>query len=391
MSKPITAAALMILVDAGRVDLDLPASEYIPELARNQTADEGSGLAAKAGFTLRQALSHTSGLPFASTAELQHEGGLDRFRGSGFAHFRSTGDDSVYDGLPLKDAVASYANEPLLSEPGSRFLYSNAGFNVIGRVIEVVSGQSYAQFVDTNLLQPLGMIDTTLWPTAAQLGRLAKSYSSSSNACEADSSGGEASFGSRLREVPFPQLTAPFSDTARRGASPSGGYFSTAADIARFGRMILCGGELVGRRYLSAASLSEMTTKQTAGASPAAGYGLGWQIDQADQLDYVAPLTPTGVAASGFGHGGAMGTELWLCPAPGRCEGREETGGRGGVLTVLMVHMDGGVDSDGGALRREVKAIGLSLLPPLSAAATDQTSRSGVGSNSKRRDQAERL
>lgn len=87
-----------------------------------------------------------------------------------------------------------------------------------------------------------------------------------------------------------------------------------------------------------------------------------------------------------------MGTELWLCPAPGRCEGREETGGRGGVLTVLMVHMDGGVDSDGGALRREVKAIGLSLLSTLSAAATDHTSRSGAGSNSKRlRDQAQRL
>ena len=81
-----------------------------------------------------------------------------------------------------------------------------------------------------------------------------------------------------------------------------------------------------------------------------------------------------------------------VVPSPRRCEGREETGGRGGVLTVLMVHMDGGVDSDGGgALWREVKAIGLSLLSTLSAAATDHTSRSGAGSNSKRRDQAERL
>lgn len=311
MSKPMTGAAAMMLVDSGELDLDAPISTHL---------DEFGAATPQGKLTARQCLSHTSGLPFASAAELQHEGGKERFAGSKFAQYRETGDDSVYDGMSLQDAVASYAVEPLVSEPGTQFLYSNAGINIAGRLIEVISRQSFAEFMDSRLLGPLGMVDTTLWPSEQQLGRLAKGYASA----EPPSAAG-------LREVAFPQLTAPFSDTGR-GVAPSGGYFSTARDCMRFGRMVLRGGELGGRRYLSERAVAELTADQT--GDVAAGYGLGWQLDP-----------PGSAGAGGIGHGGAMGTELWIHPGSGR-------------LTVLMVHQDGGYEADGGDLRRTTKMLG---------------------------------
>ena len=301
LSKPLTATAAMLLVDEGRLDLDSPLVRYLPELC-----DQVGSI------TTRQCLSHTSGLPFASELELtQPDGGQERFAGTGFAGYYETGDDSVYDGLSLRDAAMSYAETSLLSAPGTCYLYSNAGFNLVGRLIEVLSGEPYASFVDSRLLQPLGLRDTTLWPSESQLARLAKSYASAS----ADGLGRTP-----LREVPFPQLTAPYSSRARR-ASPSGGYFSTARDCARFGRMVLRGGELDGQRHLSAAAIAEMTTDQTGGQF---NYGLGWRLRPADRDDE---------ASGGFGHSGAMGAGLYLHPPTSR-------------LTVLMVHQDGGCDYD---------------------------------------------
>ena len=232
--------------------------------------------------TVRQCLSHTSGLAFASRAELSL-GGIERFAGTGFAAYRESGDDCVYDGLELRDAVASYDKE-LRFAPGTEFLYSNAGFNLVGHLIEVLSGESYASFVEARLLRPLGMHDTTLWPTEAQLVRLAKGYASANERS-----------GSSLREVRFPQLTAPYSSRRTRGASPAGGFFSTARDCARFGRMMLRGGELDGRRYLSAGAVAAMTSDQTNGRFD---WGLGWRL---------RPASADDAASGGFGHSGQSG------------------------------------------------------------------------------------
>ena len=111
----------------------------------------------------------------------------------------------------------------LVSSPGERFLYSNAGINLVGRVIECITGQAFSEFVSERLLRPLQMADTALWPSRDQLQRLAKSYASS-----------DPPQRENLREVQFPQLTTPYHDR-RRGVAPSGGYFSTAADCIRFG------------------------------------------------------------------------------------------------------------------------------------------------------------
>jgi CubicO group peptidase (beta-lactamase class C family) len=263
-SKPITASALMMLVDAGKVKLDDPVARYLPEfrdiwLATERDKDGGRVVLKRPGhpITVREILSHTSGLPFKSAIE---EPTLDR--------------------LPLWAAAGSYAMTPLEFEPGTRYQYSNAGINTAGRIIEVASGMPYETFLDTRLFGPLGMRDTTFWPSEAQLTRLAKAYKPRSG-------------GVGLEETPIDQLKYPLNDRSRY-PMPAGGLFSTAADLARFCQMVLNGGELDGKRYLSEAAVKKMTTRQT-GASIKESYGLGWGTDCAS-----------------FGHGGAFATSMTI-------------------------------------------------------------------------------
>ena len=157
-SKPITGTALMILVDEGKVKIEDPVEKYLPEfkdlwLAAEQDKDHILLKRPHRAITVRDVLNHTSGMPFQS--KLEHP---------------------TLDGMLLKDAVRSYAITPLLFEPGSKYQYSNAGINTAGRIIEVISGMSYEDFMDRRLFEPLGMKDTTFWPNDEQLSRLAKAY-----------------------------------------------------------------------------------------------------------------------------------------------------------------------------------------------------------------------
>ena len=106
-------------------------------------------------ITVRNLLSHTSGLPHLSSIEAP-----------------------TLDVFPLATRVQSYVLLPLLFEPGSSYSYSNAGMNTVGRIVEVVSGMSYAEFLHKRLFEPLGMKDTTFWPSKEQIARLPKSYKS---------------------------------------------------------------------------------------------------------------------------------------------------------------------------------------------------------------------
>ncbi len=146
MSKPITATALMMLVDAGKVNLDDPVEKYLPEFKGQQLAvKQAKGPPVlrqpRHPITVREILSHTSGLPFRSAVE-----------------------QSTLDRLTLREGAASYAKTPLTFEPGTDYAYSNAGINTAGRIIEVVSGMPYEDFLDQKLFRPLGMKDTTFWP-----------------------------------------------------------------------------------------------------------------------------------------------------------------------------------------------------------------------------------
>jgi len=261
-SKPITAAAFMMLVDEGKVRLDDPVEKFLPEfknqwLVEEQDKEHMLLKKPKHPITVRNVLSHTSGLPFASELE-----------------------KPTLDMLPLRDAVRSYAMTPLQFEPDSKWQYSNAGINTAGRIIEVVSGMPYEDFLDKRLFGPLGMKDTTFWPNEEQLTRLAKSYRPNK-----DNNG--------LEEMPIGQLKYPLSDRKRQ-PMPAGGLFSTATDVGRFCQMVLNGGVYKGKRYLSEDAVKQMTSKQT-GDALKEGYGLGWST-----------------GGGGFGHGGAHATNMWI-------------------------------------------------------------------------------
>ena len=283
MSKPMTATGLMMLVDEGRLSLDDPVEKYLLEfqgqmLAVEQTPDHVLLKRPAHPITIREVLSHTSGLPYMT--RLEH---------------------GKVDTLTLHEATINYALTPLDYQPGTKHAYSNAGINTAGRIIEVVSGMPYEEFMEKRLFRPLGMIDTTFWPNQDQLARLAKSYRPKGSQQE-------------LEETTIGQLSYPL-DNHRRGPSPAGGLFSTASDVGVFGQMILGGGVYHGKRYLSASAVRQMTSTQTGdllGRGPnEGGYGLGWSTSR--KMHGPGDPVPVGPC----GHGGAYATNLWIDPPRG--------------------------------------------------------------------------
>lgn len=276
-SKPITATALMMLVDEGKVNVDDPVEKYLPEfkgqwLTAEQDGDHLLLKRPKHPITVRNILSHTSGLPFKSAAE-----------------------QPTLDLLPLRVGSLTYAMTPLQFEPDSNYQYSNAGINTAGRIIEVVSGMSYEDFLQTRLFDPLGMKDTTFWPNDEQLKRLAKSYKPNS-----------AKDG--LEETTVTQLKYPLNDRQRQ-PMPAGGLFSTAQDVARFCQMVFSGGVWQDKRYLSQASVDQMTSRQTGDLKQS--YGFGWAV-----------------GGDWYGHGGAYATNMTVSS-------------KEGLITIFMVQHAG--------------------------------------------------
>lgn len=274
-SKPITAAGLMILVDEGKVKLDDPVEKYLPEFADVRL----NGAKPKTPITVRQLLMHTSGMAFKSPEE-----------------------SPTLDKLSLADAIKTYVKVPLVSEPGTKYLYSNCGINSAGRIIEVVSGMPFETFMEKRMFETLGMKETTFWPSEEQATRLAKTYKPD-----------QAKKG--LEETKIPFLAYPLTDK-KRHIMPAGGYFSTAEDVARFCQMVLRGGELNGKRVLSEDAVREMTRRQT-DKSISNAYGLGWAVGDGF-----------------FGHGGAMATNMTI-----------DT--KRGLVTVFLVQHQG-FPGDGG-------------------------------------------
>src|SRR5262249_28408946 len=276
MTKPMTAAALMMMVDEGKVSLDDPIEKYLPEFEGQWVIveqDKDHQLLKKPTRvpTVRDCLRHTSGMPFGSALE------------------RPT-----IDKLLLKDAVGSYAMTPLQYEPATKYAYSNAGINTAGRIVEVVSGMSYEDFMAKRLFGPLGMTDTTWRPTSEQMKRLAKTYKPTKD-------------GKDLEAMPIAPLAQPLTDATRQPC-PGGGLFSTAKDVAVFGQMILNNGMHNGKRILSEAAIREMTRTQTDDllnkGKGEGGYGLGLSTTKmAKPLDKATTDQPA--IAGACGHGGA--------------------------------------------------------------------------------------
>ncbi len=247
-----TTPAVMALIERRRIALDAPVQTYIPEFAGN----------GKEAITIRQLLTHTSGLrPDIDT----------RPRWSGYA-----------------TAIERACAEKPMNPPGVVFRYSDINFFVLGEVVRRVSGERLNEFVAREIYRPLKMLDTRFLPPVALSARVAPT---------------EMTDGQMLRGTVH-------DPTARYmgGVAGHAGLFTTAADLARYARMLLNGGELDGVRVLRAETVKLMTSVQSPDAVPARR-GLGWDIDSG----YSRPrgkIFPLG----SYGHTGFTGTSLWIDP-----------------------------------------------------------------------------
>ncbi|MGE0864945.1 MAG: serine hydrolase domain-containing protein [Vicinamibacterales bacterium] len=278
-TKAVTAVAVMMLVEAGKLRLTDAVAMHLPEF-RNVMVQSAAGTRKPArDITIEDLLLHTSGLSHRSS-EL-YRGRQVRVRTQGLAQF-----------------VTNITSAPLMEDPGTRFRYSE-GTTALGRLVEVVSGEPFDAFVTSRILEPLGMNDTSFWVEGEAQSRLATVY-------QVAAAGGLTPFEIE-EEVPF----------TRRPALIEGavGLVSTAPDFLRLSQMLLNKGELDGVRLLSAKAVAQMTTN---GLPPAVlqlrGGTMGWGLGNVDVV--VTPNSRGYLTTAGeFGWDGSAGTFFSIDPA----------------------------------------------------------------------------
>ena len=266
MSKPITSVAVMMLYEEGHFLLDDPVSRYLPEFKNPKVLVKPSTgtpytIPATREITIRDLLRHTSGISYNWNVDL---GPLYKDANVGHGML-------PYDGT-IADSVDRLAKMPLLFNPGERFEYGlNA--DVLGRLVEVVSGKTFDEFLRTRIFEPLGMKDTYFFPPDNKLDRLATAYT-----YYADK--GLAPFpDTPITEGPFIYSADYPYHVAKKLFSGGAGMNSTAMDYARFCQMLLDGGKLGNVRILSRKSVELMTHDQLGKIAPDRDFGLGFGID----------------------------------------------------------------------------------------------------------------
>jgi CubicO group peptidase (beta-lactamase class C family) len=220
-------------------------------------------------------------------------------------------------------------------EPGEKWKYTQSGINAAARIVEIVSGMTFDAFLQKRLFDPLGMKNTTFYPTAEQRVRLATAYA-------------------RNRDSGLLEPVPPRADFGQPNRPPqgNGGLYSTATDYGRFCQMLLNGGTLEGHRYLSAAAMKFLTTPET-GDLPTGffqnntfgnhGTNYAWAIATCilrSPHEGVAAMLSPGT----FGHGGAWGTQAWIDPVKG-------------IAYVLMVQRSDFPNSDASVVRRNFQQV----------------------------------
>ncbi len=289
MSKPIVGVAIMMLVESGDIRLNDPVARFIPEFAAlDKVAIPRPGGPENAydtepaarPITIRDLLTHGSGLL---------SGGLGARAAAQLAP--RAPDDTLATYIPKLAAV------PLDFQPGTLWRYSGlAGYDVLSRVVEVVSGQSFDEYLNDNLLEPLGMPDTGFYFDGAQARRVATIYARRP--------------GESLQPNPNQALNRVYH-------SGAGGIASTAEDYLQFAQMLLNGGELGGRRILGPRTVELMTANHTGDmvngqfGRPARGMGFGLSMQVV--LDPVA--ANLAVSKGAFSWPGGSGVSFWIEPA----------------------------------------------------------------------------
>lgn len=304
MTKPVTAIGIMMLAEEGKLSLRDPVELYLPEFKDLRVRTTTGPDAARIGvpehaITIRDLLTHTAGMTDAAPSAIAE-----------YQHSMT---------VPLDEVVRQLAKEPLLFQPGTEWSYSSAGIEILGRIIEVCSGQKYEDFITDRILRPLGMKDSFFFPPADKTDRIAMVYVGK------DGSLVRAS-GSILGGDPAKY---------RKGSvfsAPGWGLYSTAEDLLHLYRMMLGGGMYEGKRYLSPFSVHLMTEPHTSeiaskGWMRGSDYGLAWEVvtDPIGELD--------GHTIGSYGHGGAFGTQGWIDP-------------NNQLISIMLIQRaDGGADT----------------------------------------------
>jgi CubicO group peptidase (beta-lactamase class C family) len=308
MTKPITAIGIMILQDEGKLSVEDQVEKYLPEFKGQMLVEnrEGNKVVLKKPdrpITIRDLLTHTSGLP----------GGFPP--GLSDLYFKRN--------YSLAEATMIQSQRPLDFPPGSKWSYCNAGMDTLGRIIEVVSGMSYENFLKKRIFKPLGMKNTSPYPSDKQLKRLAGLYNFKDG---------------KLNYVGF-QLLGP--TKGARHPIPAGGLYSTGSDLAKIYQMMLNQGKAGNKQILSQAAVKQMTTLQTGdiqcGFTNGMGFGFGWGVVKQPQgvHEMMSPGT--------YGHGGAFGTQAWVDPQKD-------------LFVILLIQRVGIPNADASDLRRELQA-----------------------------------
>jgi CubicO group peptidase (beta-lactamase class C family) len=285
----------MMLYEEGHFLLDDPVSKYLPEFKNPKVlvkpaSGEPYSIPATKEITIRDLLRHTSGLTYHWNADLG-----PAYQSANVAHGLLP-----YDGT-IADSVKRLAGVPLLFSPGDRFEYS-LGVDVLGRLVEVVSGKPLDEFLRTRIFEPLGMKDTYFYPPDNKLDRLATAYTFY-----------EGKGLNRFPDTPITEGSMVYSaDYPYRGAkklfSGGAGLTSTATDYARFCQMMLDGGKVGNTRLLGRKSVELMTQDQLGKIGPEQGFGLGFGVDGVK-----APLSELGSPGE-YSWGGFFYTAFTVDP-----------------------------------------------------------------------------
>jgi len=292
-TKALVSVAILMLQEDGKLLISDPLSKYLPAFAATTVAVPRSGggydvVPAKRAITLRDLLTHTAGVGYGNGVA------PDRWASAGIQGWYFAHRDE-----PVRATVDRMAALPMDAQPGEKYVYGYAT-DILGAVVEVVSGLTLDAFLRSQILEPLGMDDTAFYVPPEKAARLATVYSLPQ--------GGTLT---RAPDGSGMQAQGEYVDGPRASFSGGAGLVSTAADYARFLQMLLDGGTLDGVRLLSPSSVALMTTDHIGAVYgvPGVGFGLGFSVVE----DLGARGTPGSVGE--FGWGGAYHSTYWVDPA----------------------------------------------------------------------------
>jgi CubicO group peptidase (beta-lactamase class C family) len=308
MTKPITSVAAMMLYEDGRLLLSDPVSRFLPEFKESKVAVRSNGTSpfeppyvlvpAKREITIKDLLTHTSGITYQFWGRPYF---ADLYKKAGVS------DGLIQTAGTMAENVKKIASLPLTSQPGEAYEYG-LNTDVLGHVVEVVSGMTLDKFFEQRILQPLGMKDTHFFLPEAKLPRLAAVYMA------AEGTGLRRLGEETVTEGEYTAYSTTFQYKGPRTFHSGGaGLVSTAGDYARFCQMLLNGGELNGARLLSPKTVELMRANQIGDldmwlGGPGTGFGLGFGVIK--DIGQSAQIGSQGT----YYWGGFFSTDFWIDP-----------------------------------------------------------------------------